>query len=446
MMMKSDLFLRDLGEGLILRRASAEDADAVADINSRMHSDDGPDKPDPRIASWTRDLLARPHPTLSPRDFTLVEETASGRIVSTLCLIPQIWTYEGIEFGVGRPELVCTLPEYRRRGLVRVQMEQVHKWSAERGHLVQIITGIPFYYRQFGYAMALNFVGRRFGFEPHVAALKGGETEKFTLRPAVGKDVDFILKIYQENEKRYAVSCERTPEIIHYELNGQSVDNVNHFAMAVIEDAGGERVGYIQHATSLWFDGLYCTYYGLAAGISWLEVSPSVARYLWRQGGEYARRDSQTRTSFGFSLGEQHPVYEAMDDKLPAQRKPYTYYVRVADLPAFLNRVKPALEKRLAGSIAVGHTGELRISFYTSGLHMVFERGAITSIEPLRITSGVGTDASFPDLTFLHLLFGHRTLDELRHAFTDCYWENNTARVLLKALFPRRPSDVYPIY
>ena len=42
--------------------------------------------------------------TLRPDDFTIVEETASGRIVSSLNLIPQTWTYEGIEFGVGRPD------------------------------------------------------------------------------------------------------------------------------------------------------------------------------------------------------------------------------------------------------------------------------------------------------------------------------------------------------
>jgi len=135
-----------------------------------------------------------------------------------------------------------------------------------------------------------------------------------------------------------------------------------------------------------------------------------------------------------------------LEDRLPAQRKPYAYYVRVVDVPAFLNRVKPALEKRLADSIAAGHTGELKLSFYRNGVRMVFEHGKIVNVEPLQLVDGVSTDASFPDLTFLHLLFGHRSLDELRHAFTDCYCENQTARVLLNALFPKHVSDVYPIY
>lgn len=442
---KSELLIRDLGNGLILRRASSEDAEGLADINGRMHSDEGPDKPDLYIAAWVRDLASRPHPTFHAGDFTIVEETATGRIVSTLCSIPQTWTFDGIEFGVGRPELVCTLPEFRRRGLVRAQMEEVHKWGDERGDLVQVITGIPNYYRQFGYDMALNLVGRRLGYESHVPKLKEGEAEPFVIRPAEEKDIAFILHLYEEAQKRYAISCKRTLEIIKYEFNGQSSDSVNKFEMLIIEDKNGKSIGYFQHPSMLWFDGLYAIMYELVKGISFLEVSPSVARYLWAKGGEYAARDSRTRFSWGFTLGDHHPAYEAMDDKLPANRKPYAFYIRVPNLPAFLNHVKPALEKRLAESIAAGHTGELKISFYTSGLRMVFEQGKITGIDTFAPSTDINADASFPDLTFLHLLFGHRSLDELSHAFTDCYWENNTARVLLNALFPKRLSDVYAL-
>lgn len=442
---KSELFIRDLGAGLILRRASAEDAEALADINGRMHSDDGPDKPDRCIAAWVRDLATRPHPTLNAGDFTIVEETATGRIVSTLCSIPQIWMYDGVEFGVGRPELVCTLPEFRRRGLVRAQMEEAHKRSDERGDLAQVITGIPNYYRQFGYGMALNLVGRRYGYEPHVPKLKEGEAEPFVIRPAQEKDADFILQVYEETQKRYAISCKRTLEIVKYELSGRSSDSVNKFEALIIEDKNGKSIGYLQHPAMLWFDGLYAIMYELVKSVSWLDVSPSVARYLWAKGGEYAVRDSVTRFSWGFNLGEHHPAYEAMDDKLPAQRKPYAFYIRVPDLPAFLNRIKSALEKRLAESIAVGHTGELMVNFYTSGLRVAFEQGRITTVEAYKPSTEISSDASFPDLTFLHLLFGHRSLDELRHAFTDCFWENNTGRVLLNALFPKRLSDVYAV-
>ncbi len=442
---KSELFIRDLGDGLILRHGSVEDADALADINSRMHSDDGPDQPNLGIGAWIQDLVAKPHPTLVPSDFTVVEETSTGKIVSTLCLIPQTWTFDGIEFGVGRPELVCTLPEFRKRGLVRVQMEEVHKWSSDRGHLVQVITGIPYFYRQFGYDMALNLSGARRGFEPHVPALKEGETEPFNIRLAVDGDVDFILKTYESHERKQAISCKRTPEIVRYEMTGKSVLSIIRYEKMIIEDTNGKHIGYFEHPNELWFGGVACVYFALAEGASWLAVAPSVVRYLWKKGAEIAERESMTRTSFSFNLGEQHPIYEVLDDKLPTVRKPYAYYVRVPDVPAFLTQVKPALEKRLAEFAAVGYSGELRVGFYKDGFRMVFENGKITSIESIKHNTDRDVDVSFPDYTFLHVLFGHRSFDELRHAFVDCYVHNPTARVLINALFPKRDSFVQAV-
>ena len=443
---KPELLIRDLGNGLILRRASVEDADALATMNSIMHSDDGPDKPNMRIGAWTRDLVARPHPTLTASDFTIVEETSTKRIVSTLCYIPQTWMYEGIEFGVGRPELVSTLPEFRKRGLVRIQMDEVHKWSEERGHPVQIITGIPYFYRQFGYDMALTLAGRRYGFEGNLPALKDGEVEPFIIHPADETDLDFMLRMYEQGQRRYAISCKRTLENIRYELNGQSSESMIRNDNAVILNTKGERIGYLMHTPDLWGGGCHAIQFEIAEGYSWLDVSPSVARYLWKKAGEFAERDGTPRTSFGFHLGESHPVYEALDDRLPAVRKPYAYYIRVPDLPAFLMHIKPALEKRLADSIAAGYTGELKVNFYHSGIRILLERGCIAGVEPMKTGPGISTDSSFPDLTFLHLVFGHRSFDELRHAFTDCYWENNAARVLLNALFPRRNTNVFPVF
>ena len=53
--------------------------------------------------------------------------------------------------------------------------------------------------------------------------------------------------------------------------------------------------------------------------------------------------------------------------------------------------------------------------------------------------------ALFPGLTFYQLLFGFRTLDELESAFPDCLVRTGEDRALLTALFPRQPSDVWPV-
>src|SRR3990172_5714663 len=183
-MPREQTILHDLGDGLILRRATPADAEALSAFNGRIHSDAGPEQPDLRVAAWTRDLLAGNHPTFDAADFTIVEDTRTGAIVSSLNLISQTWSYAGIEFGVGRPELVGTHPDYRRRGLVRAQFEVIHQWSAERGEMVQAITGIPWYYCQFGYEMGLELGGGRIGYTPNIPKLKDGESEPYRVRLA----------------------------------------------------------------------------------------------------------------------------------------------------------------------------------------------------------------------------------------------------------------------
>lgn len=443
MLTRQQTILRDLGDGLVMRRSTPQDAEALAEFNGKIHGENDLDRQ--RVAAWTRDLLARPHPTLHPDDFTIVEETATGRIVSSLNLIPQTWSYEGIEFGVGRPELVGTLPEFRNRGLVRAQFEEIHRWSAERGHLVQGITGIPYYYRLFGYEMALDLAGRRFGFEPNVPKLAEGEAEPYPIRPAAEADLPFLLDLYEQAVRRHAIACVRTTEIFRYELSGQSELNANRSETRIIEDRSGQPVGYFLHAHWLGATGLSALWYELRPGLSWLDVTPGVVRWLWNKGQEYARRDGKTCQSFGFMLGIQHPVYEALGRNLPGQHLPYAWYLRVADLPGFLNHIKPALEKRLAESIAAGHSREIKISFYRSGLRLAIEQGRFTAIEAWQPSPEDGGAIAFPGLTFLQLLFGYRSCDELHQSFADCWYDGEDVRALINILFPKKVSDVFPV-
>ena len=84
---------RDLGDGLLLRFAQADDIDAVVAFNQRIHDD--------WCGPWTRDLMSGQHPAAQASDFTIVEDTKGARIVSSQCLISNTWTYGGIPFGCG---------------------------------------------------------------------------------------------------------------------------------------------------------------------------------------------------------------------------------------------------------------------------------------------------------------------------------------------------------
>ena len=440
--------LKDLGDGLVLRQATPDDAEALAEFNGKIHSDEGPDQPFEGVAVWTRDLLERPHPTFKPSDFTIVEDVSNGKIVSSLNLISQSWSYSGIEFGVGRSELVGTHPDYRGRGLVRFQYEVIHGWSAMRGEMVQAITGIPYFYRKFDYEMTLNLGGGRAGYLPDVPKLKQDEDEPYLIRPAEEADLPFIAMLYQQAGQRYLVRCVWDETLWLYELKGKSVKNINRSELRIIETPTGDKVGFMAHPQTNWYQGtmLPVTAYEVTPGVSWSAVTPSVIRYLKVTGQVYAEREKKEGFgSFGFWLGSHHPAYEVIPDRLPRVRKPYAWYLRVPDLVGFLQHIIPALEERLAHSPFVGHTGELKLTRYRSGLKFLFKDGRL-KLEPWEPTPhGHSGDAAFPYLTFLQLLFGYRSLKELDFAYADCWYKNDEALGLLNALFPKQPSDVWPI-
>lgn len=434
---------RDLGDGLVLRRATMDDTSRVAAFNATIHgADDG--TPDDWVRVWTEDMMRGDHPTTGAGDFLIVEDTRAGAIASSLCLISQRWSYAGIPFGVGRPEMVGTHPDYRRRGLVRAQFEVIHQWSATRGEMAQMIGGIPWYYRQFGYEMALELDAGRFGYPADVPALEAGATEPYHIRPATEADIPFIARAYEHGMRRGRVVCLRDMEQWRYDLTGHSPTSDMRLDIRVIETPDAVPVGFFGHHPRLWNGGIFVSVHELAPGVSWLPVTPTALRHLKSVGESYATSDNRFGT-INFDVGAEHPVYRVIPSTLRGVRRPYAWYVRIADLAGFLRHIAPALEARLADSILVGHTGELKLNFYRTGLGLQFTEGRLTAIAPWQPDAHERGQAAFPDLTFLQLLFGYKSLDELNQAFPDCMIRTDDARVLLDTLFPKQGSNVWPV-
>ena len=82
------------------------------------------------------------------------------------------------------------------------------------------------------------------------------------------------------------------------------------------------------------------------------------------------------------------------------------------------------------------------MDLYRGGLHLVVERGRLMVAESWQAASwGRRADAGCPALLFVQLLFGWRSVSELRSIFPDV-WASEAAQPLLEALFPGQPSFV----
>ena len=427
-------------DDLVLRLAGPDDVAELIDFNTRIF--------DGRITDWTADLAGGGHPTVQASDFTVVEDIRNKKIVSSMCLISQTWSYGDIPFQVGRPELVATDANYRRRGLVRMQFDAIHARSAAKGELLQVITGVDWFYRQFGYEMGVNLWGSRCVNQMDLPGLKDGEAEGYRLRPAIIGDYKFIKDIYDQANRKLLFAAQRSPQEWEYEFIGRSMANTRRREWLVLVDTAGERLGYVQYLPCLPLPNLpmfRISQVELKAGVGYLNVMPSLLRGLWEKAqtvfadGELPCKELQ---GLELALERNHPLYRAIPKNLVRDLKPSPWYIRIPDMVAFLCKIRPALESHLVGTVAEGFSGALKLNFFRSGVQLVFVQGRISTIEswwPDEVWQG---DARFPEASFLQLVCGWHRFQELAGNFAEC-WATHEAAVLLDCLFPSFHGKVW---
>lgn len=431
-------YRQQLDENLILRFATVDDIEPLAQFNGRIHGDNG--QFNPFIAQWTREFTSPDHPACGPGNVSIVEDTRTGQIVSSMCTIPQTWTYDGVPFLVGRPEAVGTDPAYRRRGLIRAQFDVFHAKGDAEGQLAQGITGIPWYYRQFGYEYAIDLSGGRLVYPALIVPLKDGEVEAYRFRAATLADIPFIKPLYDRQCARSMIAYP-WPESEWRRNLDTANDPIQFSGTFIIETADGRATGYVTILYELWGGQFRIEELNLIEGQSYRAVLPAFLRWV-KPIAEAAARNQQVELGAIYCIfGEQHPLFEAAPDLFQKIKPPYAWYVRVPDVPKLINTVAPALEARLARSGLAGYSGELRVTEYVRGFKLIVGAGKVRSE---LWTPDDSDNAMFPPFTFNQLLFGRRSLADLRAMYPDCLVNEDVA-VVLETLFPRRPSNVLPM-
>lgn len=432
--------IRDLGDGLVLRHARAEDVDAVAAFNRCAHAD-GPDfDPEEHVFAWTHELLGGKHPRVSARDFCVVEEVASRRVASSLCLIPQKFRIRGDLVDVGQIELVGTHPDFRRRGLIRTQVDLVHEWSAERGEQAQVIDGIPGYYRQFGYQMAIEiWGGRRYTPAQIEAICQAGDASALRGRAMKPSELDLLGQAYDALGSRSAVSCVHDDAQRAFEFAGRPGSMRERF-FRVLEDESGPRVVLCIYPILLG-GTLYVTVVESLGGAPLGPWAASILDDLHKQAIALPP-DGEPVEEICLRLGTEHPFYDATPGRSNPQKQLYAAYLRVADPTELLRTMSPGLQARLAASSLRGFDGALTLSEYQRGTRLVFEAGRLACVGPWQPTTETEAGARFPELSLLHLLTGHRSIQELEDFYPDCGAASPTEKELLDVLFPKQSSNL----
>lgn len=454
----SPTYQDDLGDGLIRRWSTAADTEKIGLLLSTVHRDREDEPLNLLSQDLARILMSGKFPFMDAGDFAVVEDTAQPAhpIIACTCLWRHQWRYAGIPLAVGRPEYVATDPAYRNRGLVRRLFEMVHARSAAEGHLLQAITGIAYFYRQFGYEYVLDLEGSRTVYFSQIPDRKEGEAERYQLRIATLDDIPALMDFYNQQRGdnllwyepdevywRFMVSYWDDPAVQSHTVKTLGIKG----RYSMIVDNDGRTVGSTWIRTRRWGRSLSVVpCLSNAFDLDRAGVMISLLRLLRDQGAQTPGTDPSTPpcSELRFDLGTSHPLYGLIGEKLalPVER-PYAWYVRIPDVVAFLRHIAPILEGRLADSLFAGYTGDLKIDLYRGGLLLRFERGKLLQVDRWR-SPAYGNDATAgsPPLIFLQLLLSYRSLDELRAFYPDVFADGKT-KLLIDTLFPKLASTVF---
>lgn len=432
----------DLGEGLILRAATTADAEPLAKFNESVHLG-GNGGPDIVAGNWTRDLLSGNHPTSPLTDFAIVEDTKNGRIASSCLLMSQEWRYGGIRMQIGRPELVGTHPDYRGRGMIERQFAAIHRRSAERGHLYQAISGIPYYYARVGYQPTLVHRPQRFGsIEAINTGCAGGTV--FPTRLITPDDLDFVTATMERAGQRSLIASYRDRELWEYEFFGRSRESDFVSEMQLIEGPDGIPLGLFTYLTELIYGQLMVTTIEVTDDARWAELIPTVlseavALYERLAGSGEGKRE------IAFSLVPDHPFYAVAGRAVPGIGDRFAWEIRIPDRPRFVRTIAPILEQRIAESPFARTTRDLEMTFFESGMRISFVDGRLVDVVAWRPEIVWYANLRIPPRVIDTLLMGSRTVAELEDAFPEFRIREPNDRALLETLFPSVPSRVWPI-
>jgi len=451
--------IHDLGDGLILRWSTVADVEKIGTLLGTAFRDSADAPLNVRMADQAR-LSARPdYPFRGSTAWGIVEDTRKPDcpVIACTCLWRHRWSYAGIPLAVGRPEFVASDPTYRNRGLVRKVFKLLHDHSAAEGHLLQAITGIPYFYRQFGYEYALDLGGSRTTYLSLIPEKKDEAPEPYAFRRSTMEDIPHLMALYNQGRKSSLLWHEVSEEYWRYLIGYwdepaiQQVD-ITTLGMSLcaqmIVDATGKVCGYTVLGVRRGGRNLYVHGLALYPQVNLAAAMPVLLRLLRDYGINLptVKPDTPPLSEIEFNFGRAHPVYDVLgQDLAPRAETPYAWYIRIPDVPAFIRHITPVLEERLANSALAAYAGELKVDLYRGGLRLVVAGGKITTVEEWRPpTYGDNANVGFPPLVFVQLLVGYRSLAELQASYPDVEAKNEAAQ-LINILFPALPSAVNPL-
>ena len=414
---------KPIQNGLILRNASTpNDIEAVVQLHNQVH--------DEKVGGLIQKLFTS-HPSLTGEDLLLISNS-EGKAVASLCLIPWTIRYGKVNLPVGELGIVSTLEPYRKQGLNRLLMETFWDRFQERGCLVSIIQGILNFYRQYGYEYAMMpLVG---GLRLQPDQVPDTPTQTYQFRPATFEDIPTLMELRDKEKSYLGISSIRDAAAWKYILTPSDTPAEMEGDTIVVEDGNGESIGYFRSP----FVHFYMNLFTLNE-VSEMPFDASLAVLQYAADSSLRGGRDGIRLQIPAACG----VAKLARSFGVADMDPYSWQVRIPDIPAFLEAITPELENRLANSMFHDITLDANLDFYKMAITLRIRSGKIEVVQPAE--EDAITLLAMPESQFIQLVMGGRSMEEIELAIPDAY-ANDPWKLLADTLFPKTASFLDSVY
>jgi predicted N-acetyltransferase YhbS len=398
---------RALPGGLALRQGTPQDLDQIADLLVRRGEE----------ADALDHRLVVEDPDAGWESCAVVVD--GDRVVSTATLLDETLRCGGVDLPAGQVELVATDTAYEGRGLVRALMGWAHERSAARGHVVQVMIGIPYFYRLFGYEYAIDIP------RPRPVTPTGDGDPSATFRRARPDDLAAVTAMHDDVQRGVDVAMPHSPPrrrwLLQHDGSTTWVVERAGTPVATARTQPPEEDGVLAaEAAAVDEDAARTLLHHLAALVP---------------GGELQVVDRPGTVASLVAAGRAGTEGDAEQ-----------YYVRIPDAGVLLDRLRPVLWQRLLGSGLDRAGRDLVISTFGRHHRLAVRDdglGAPVTGGPMQAPGAAGGMAVAPDQLGA-LLFGPLGVVGLTRRRPDVYPGRD--RELYAALFPPLTADLLTYY
>lgn len=416
--------IRELDDGLVLRTATNEDLRAIWEQILVVH-DDG-------AVRLTESIYKRMADFKLDDSFIVVDKNG-GKVVSHIILLPVTWKIDGVEVPAAQMEIVGTRKEYRNRGLIRQLNDVYEERALQRGAVIWVIAGIPYFYRMLGYAYAASLGGSLVLPLELVPRLRDGEKEPVSVMRVTRKNLDQFLGFRDKHAPRHTWYRKFTPVEYDYLDHGDVSLNCYAYNFFVLREAG----------TVVGTFSLRCDEGVLNLAELCLEnpqYTSSVLRYVKLRASELGGIGIRVVPSGQEAVRE--ITMSIARNRFP---RAYAWYVKIPSIERFLQTMGPVLTNRLKGTEYGDFNGSLVVSSYGALYCLQFKDGVFQNATQGTDEGAGQSDAAFPPDALTRLLMGYESLDEMQLHEPDVSC-SASVKPLVRTLFPKVAANIEPEY